>query len=60
MVDKSLENLEKSGNIICVRDKLEKLGKFTERVNNNFMYIFIFGNNAFADKNVYYKCTSKP
>ena len=51
MVVKGLENLEKSGNEISVREKLEnleKLGNFTERAQNSFSHIF-FGNNVFSD-----------
>ena len=54
MVVQSLENLEKSGNRICVRDNLEKLENFTKRAQNNFLYIFIIANNTFSDKNFHY------
>ena len=41
MVVKSQENLEKSGNKILVKEKLEKSGDFTKRAKN------VIGNNAF-------------
>ena len=53
MVFQSLENLEKSGSKICVREKLENLEKsenFTFRSQNNCSLIFIIGNNAFSDE----------
>ena len=42
MVVQSLENLEKSGNKILVRENLEKSGNFTERAKN------VIGNNYFS------------
>ena len=57
MVVKSLENLEKSGNKLCVREKpenLEKSENFTERAQSNSLCIFIICNNAFSDKNFHY------
>ena len=42
MIVKSLENLEKSGNKVLVRENLEKLGNFTERAKN------VIENNAFS------------
>ena len=52
MVVQSLENMEKSGNQICVREKLENLEKsqsFTERVQNDSLYVLIIANNASSD-----------
>ena len=42
MIVQSLENLEKSGNKVLVRENLEKSGHFTERAKN------FIGNNAFS------------
>ena len=56
MVVQSLENLEKSGNKIDFREKLENLeksGNFTERAQNNFLYVFILGGIDIWDKNFY-------
>lgn len=53
MVGQSLENLEKPGNRICVREQLENLeksGNFNERAPNTYLHIFIIWNNAFSDK----------
>ena len=31
-------------------ENLQKSGKYTETAQNNFLYIFIIGNNAFSDQ----------
>ena len=54
MVIQSLENLEKSGNKICVGENLEKSGDFTVRNKIKILYIFTIGNSAFSDKNFHY------
>ena len=50
MVIQSLENLEKSGNRISVREKLEKLGDFTNRAQDESLHISI-RNDALSGKN---------
>ena len=40
MVDKSVENLKSQVGGICVRENLEKSGNFTEKNQNDFLYIF--------------------
>ena len=42
MVVQSLENLEKSGNKIWVRENLEKPGNFAERNKNNLEMILCY------------------
>ena len=52
----NLENLEKSGNKICVRENPAKSGNFTEVFTGIFTeskiifyYVFSIGNNALSD-----------
>ena len=52
----NLENMEKSGNTVLVRENLENLeksGNFTERAQNYFLYVFILGGIDIWDKNFY-------
>ena len=52
MVVQSLENLEKSGNKICVRENLEKSGNFTGIFTEskiNLLYVYSIWNNALLD-----------
>ena len=49
MVVQSLENLEKSGNKISVRENLEKPGNFTERAQSDFSHTSIIEDDALSD-----------
>ena len=50
-LSKSLENLGKSVNKFCVKENLEKSRDFTEGAQNDFLYYFVIGNNAFSEIN---------